>query len=144
VIPKTNQTSKSMHVVNFEIHLLPNCNCFLLQVFSRLWYTLDTTNFAFSHVDFAHSFSMYGAWNETKMEHRLNFLSHCSWRTIFPLFSPISCPPHPASLDLSWRGPSSLTQTLIQTHSPTQSLTPSRLSRLCRAPIPSIPTGIVW
>jgi hypothetical protein len=30
VIPKTGQTTKSMRVVNFEIHLLPNHNCFLL------------------------------------------------------------------------------------------------------------------
>jgi hypothetical protein len=28
VIPKTSQTIESMWVVNFEIHLLPNCNCF--------------------------------------------------------------------------------------------------------------------
>jgi hypothetical protein len=33
VIPKTGQTIESMRVVNFEIHLLPNCNFFLLQVF---------------------------------------------------------------------------------------------------------------
>jgi hypothetical protein len=36
VIPKTYQTTKSMQVVNFEIHLLPNHNFFLLQVFLRL------------------------------------------------------------------------------------------------------------
>jgi hypothetical protein len=33
VIPKTGQTTESMRVVNFEIHLHPNRNCFLLQVF---------------------------------------------------------------------------------------------------------------
>jgi hypothetical protein len=36
VIPKTDQTIESMWVVNFEIHLLPNCNGFLLQVFLQL------------------------------------------------------------------------------------------------------------
>jgi hypothetical protein len=36
VVPKTSQTIESMRVVNFEIHLLPNRNCFLLQVFLRL------------------------------------------------------------------------------------------------------------
>jgi hypothetical protein len=36
VILKTSQTTESMPVVNFEIHLLPNRNCFLLQVFLRL------------------------------------------------------------------------------------------------------------
>jgi hypothetical protein len=55
-----------MRVVNFEIHLIPNRNFFCLQVFLRLYYTSDTTIFVFTHLDFAHSFSKYGAWNETK------------------------------------------------------------------------------
>jgi hypothetical protein len=33
---KTGQTIESMWVVNFEIHLLPNRNFFLLQVFLQL------------------------------------------------------------------------------------------------------------
>jgi hypothetical protein len=40
VIPKTGKTTESMQVVNFEIHLLPNCNFFMLQVFyncSKPW-----------------------------------------------------------------------------------------------------------
>jgi hypothetical protein len=53
-------------VVNFEIHLLPNRNCFLLQVFIQLWYILDTITLLFTHLEFAHSFSKYGAWNETE------------------------------------------------------------------------------
>jgi hypothetical protein len=36
VIPKTGQTIESMRVVNIEIHLLPNRNFFLLQVFLQL------------------------------------------------------------------------------------------------------------
>jgi hypothetical protein len=66
VIPKTCQTTKFMQVVNFEIHLLPNRNFFLLQIFLQLYYTSDTTIFVFTHLDFAHSFSKYGAWNETE------------------------------------------------------------------------------
>jgi hypothetical protein len=66
VIPKTGQTTESMRVVNFEIHLLPNRNCFLLQVFIQLWYILDTITLLFTHLEFAHSFSKYGAWNETE------------------------------------------------------------------------------
>jgi hypothetical protein len=36
MILKTDQTTEFMWVVNFEIHLLPNRNFFLLQVFLQL------------------------------------------------------------------------------------------------------------
>jgi hypothetical protein len=46
-----------MGVVNFEINLLANRNFFLLQVNLQLLYTLDTTTFVFTNLDFAYSFS---------------------------------------------------------------------------------------
>jgi hypothetical protein len=36
VIQNTSETIESMRMVNFEIPLLPNHNCFLLQIFSQL------------------------------------------------------------------------------------------------------------
>jgi hypothetical protein len=63
VIPKTGQTIDSIRVVNFEIHLLPNHNCFLLQVFLQPWILQLLCSLIWilpTH------FSKYGAWNETE------------------------------------------------------------------------------
>jgi hypothetical protein len=42
VIPKTSQTTKSMRVVNFEIHLLPNHNSFCFKFFPNCKLTPQT------------------------------------------------------------------------------------------------------
>jgi hypothetical protein len=78
VIPKTCQTTESMLVVNFEIHLLPNCNCFFASSFFTIVVYLGYYNFC------VHSFGFcpfifkvqYMEWNRAK--HRLSFWSQCT------------------------------------------------------------------
>jgi hypothetical protein len=62
--------------VNFEIHLLPNCNCFLLQVFFTIVVYLGYYNFFVHSSGFCPLIFKVWCMEWNWMKHRFSFLSH--------------------------------------------------------------------
>jgi hypothetical protein len=82
VIQNTTETIESMRVVNFEIPLLPNCNCFLLQFLFPIVVYLEYYNFCVKSFGFCPLIFKVWCMEWIQMKHRLIFWSHCRWLTI--------------------------------------------------------------